>query len=166
MIHLLHLWLRFLLLVLGSLSLLSIVTLIVKIELNKRSFNAKNLESFWRVLNENAQGTRIKLRAIKSSYLTVGLVVGFFSGHIYEQLKHYKKTFVLNDLQIVKKYEPEEKYLLAFSDTHLSFVTKICDDYKPNFQEGAKLKLLVYEDRGTCWSVAGEKLGYKYERAY
>ena len=75
----------------------------------------------------------------------------------------YRHTYVLNDIHVIRK-DDNNKFLLAFNDTHLAFETKFCLDYIPTFEPGMVISVLVYEDRGDCWSVANHKLGYKYAK--
>ena len=97
------------------------------------------------------------------AFLSVGLAIGFVTGYTARELRQYSKTYVLNDLYVIRK-DSDERFLLAFNDTHLPFEVNFCTDYKPTFQPGMMLSVLIYEDRGECWSVANQKLGYKYAR--
>jgi hypothetical protein len=43
---------------------------------------------------------------------------------------------------------------------HIHFLATFCSDYTPQFEAGSTLKLLRYEDRGSCWGLNNEHTGY------
>lgn len=80
--------------------------------------------------------------------------------HVESEAKHvYTLTHVL-----VRRQDGNDAYQMQLQDTHELFEAKFCPDYLPPLEEGMLLKLLVYEDKGTCWSVRGPKLGYLFVR--
>ena len=76
--------------------------------------------------------------------------------HDLEQFHH---TYVLSGLRVVQRHDAQ-RFTFAFEDNGQSFTTKLCANYRPQFDSGMTLKVLVYQDRGQCWDISNRKLGY------
>lgn len=94
-------------------------------------------------------------------FLSLGTVVGYV-GHDLQQFSH---IYTLTDL-IVTRDDGSGQYGFRFADNHDEFTTKFCPDYRPRFFSGLKLKELVYQDRGACWDISDQKLGYVVDPIY
>lgn len=107
--------------------------------------------------------SRLMQRLGKLLVQTSIIAISMVCGYAVRDLWQFHHTYVLNDLTVVHKVS-ESEWVLMFNENHTSFTTKFCDDYLPQFQEGTRIKIMVYEDRGTCWSVSNKKLGYIVDR--
>lgn len=163
MTTLLLLWLRFLLYVLGSLSLLLAGIMIARIELKRKSANEKNLGSFWRIVSENANAEKNMKRLNNFVLVCTGLLVGFVSGYMAREAVQYKHTYSYSNVKVRYKYSDEEYVLVIKND---EYDVQFCPTFEPNFPEGAVIEKLVVEIQPDCWNLSDKKLGYKYDSNY
>lgn len=110
----------------------------------------------------------IRQREINLSRWTRSAVFGlscFIGGWLARDLNQFHHTYIVNGVDVIDNSNREAgRYVLAYADTHLEFDTTFCPDYIPQFPIGVRLEVLVYEDRGACWSISNKKLGYKVRR--
>jgi len=70
------------------------------------------------------------------------------------------KDVRLHDVYVITYTDPFTYHLRApipqsnGTERMTDFWTTFCNDYEPLFSTGQTLKVLTYEDRGRCWSVA------------
>lgn len=96
-----------------------------------------------------------------SIFFALGCMAGWGARDLFQ----FHHTYVVNNVEVIDNANREQgRYAMAFGDTHLQFDTTFCADYNPQFPIGIKLEVLVYEDRGSCWSISNHKLGYKIQR--
>lgn len=99
------------------------------------------------------------MAAVKRSSKYVGmLALGLTLGWSLHAAKQFNHTYVLNDVKVLER-QADNRYLLQ-TDHHVDFTFKTCPDSTVDWLAGSKLKVLVYEDRGSCASVSDKQLGY------
>ena len=82
---------------------------------------------------------------------------GVLAGYVIRDLKQFHHTYVLNDVSILRK-DAADRYLMRVGNQ--IFEMQFCSDFTPDFDPDTLLKVIVYEDRGTCQSVSDSRLGY------
>lgn len=116
-----------------------------------KEFAITKLASFdWRAF------TKVTFRRLRT---TSSLVVAFAVGYYARELSQFNRTYVIHDAYIVKQLAPS-RFLMQIP-SGLPFVAIFCRDSETSaWENGIKLSVLVYEDRGRCWSIADKRLGW------
>jgi hypothetical protein len=87
-----------------------------------------------------------------------GLIsVAFIAGYFTREIHQFNNTYVLHDVQVLRRDKPD---MYSMRIGALQFEVKFCPDLLPDLDEGSLLKVLVYEERGTCKSVHDKRLGF------
>lgn len=92
----------------------------------------------------------------------VTLAIGLMLGWLLHSAHQFNHTYVLNDVKVIRR-QSDSFYLLQ-TDHHVDFTFKACPDSKIDWLEGSTLKVLVYEDRGSCASISDKRFGYLVKR--
>lgn len=102
----------------------------------------KDFRAGWRRTKKpKASGSARYVPVVVAAICALVLIIAASRAHVYQ----------LHDVYVIG-YDTDYHYHLRTGTT--DFWTTFCRDYEPQFSTGQTLKVLTYEDLGSCWSVA------------
>jgi len=127
-----------------------------------KSHNCETLTPDLVIASATANGySRSSLRW-NSLVRVLPFIAGLVLGYGARSIQSYNHTARLENFQVIQKYSDSEYQIRSHGEV---YKLKFCDDYAPDWDEGMTVEFMVYEDRGSCKSIADHyRFGFKIRR--